>query len=102
MINNECMKYSFILIAFIFFMTSSNAFAVPDNIQVGEPTFTVYDASYNIALRKKLEDNFHKKYTVKVDENHYVDTSPMGAYYNEVQVPYDLNKKPDDYKIISK
>ena len=83
-------------------MTSSNAFAVPDNIQVGEPTFTVYDASYNIALRKKLEDDFHNKYNVKIDENHYVDTSPMGAYEKEVVIPYALNSKPDDYKIISK
>ena len=96
------MKNWYLLIAFILFMTSSGALAVPDNIQVGEPTFTIYDSSYNIALRKKLEDDFHNKYNVKVDETHYIDTSPMGAYYREVQVPYDLNKKPDDYKIISK
>ena len=57
-------------------MTSS-AFAVPDNIQVGEPTFTVYDVSYNITLRKKLETDFHNKYNVKIDETHYIDTSPM-------------------------
>lgn len=101
MINNECMKHSFILLAFIFFMTSSSAFAVPDNIQVGEPTFTVYDASYNIALRNKLEDDFDKKYLVR-EGNKSIYTSKFGAYYNEVQVPYDLNKKPDDYKIISK
>lgn len=94
------MKHSFILLAFIFFMTSSNAFAVPDNIQVGEPTFTVYDSSYNIALRNKLEDDYHKKYTVKIDENHYVDTSPMGAYGREVLRPYAIIKKPYEFTLL--
>ncbi len=102
MVNNECMKNWYLLIAFILFMTSSGALAVPDNIQVGEPTFTIYDSSYNIALRKKLEDDFHNKYNVKVDETHYVDTSPMGAYEKEVVIPYALNKKRWQDTIITK
>lgn len=86
------MKYSFLLIAFILFMTSSSALAVPDNIQVGEPTFTIYDSSYNIALRKKLEDDYDKKYRT-CNNNGCVYNGPFNSYYWEVQVPYDLNKK---------
>lgn len=95
------MKNSFLLIAFIFFMTSSSVLAMPD-YDKNDNTPIVYDVTYNVNLRNKLEDDYHKKYTVKVDDKHYLDTAPMGAYYQEVQVPYDLNKKPDDYKIISK
>jgi hypothetical protein len=61
----------------------------------------IYDVSYNINLRNKLEADYDKKYTKKIDDYHYVDTAPLNAYYWEVQVPYDLNKKPDNYKIIS-
>ncbi len=94
------MKNWYLLIVFILFLTSQTAFSAPNYDPNKKPI--VYDVSYNIALRKKLEDDFHNKYTVKVDETHYIDTSPMGAYSREVLVPYDLNKKPDDYKIISK
>lgn len=83
-------------------MTSS-AFAVPDNIQVGKPTFTVYDASYNIALRNKLEANYDKKYLhVNKDGSYGYYDGPLGSYGREVLVPYDLNKKTDNYKIIRK
>ena len=96
------MTKRFLLALFLFFMTSSVCFSVPDTIQKGEPTFVIYDVSYNVALRNKLEDDFHKKYTVKIDEHKYVDTSPMGAYAREVIEPYDRLKKPNDYKILSK
>ena len=86
-------------------MTSSTAFSAPNYDPNSKPI--VYDVSYNIALRKKLEDDFNKKYpaTLSYDKDGYPVYSydyPPEAYYWEVQVPYDLNKKPDNYKIISK
>lgn len=87
----------------IFLVSSSVAFAMPDNLyNKNNQTPIIYDASYNVALRNKLEADFHKKYTKKVNDNCYIDTSPLGAYGKEVLRPYALQKKPDDYKIISK
>lgn len=80
-------------------MTSSTAFSAPNYDPNSKPI--VYDVSYNIALRKKLEANYDKKY-MTCDQNGCVYNAPLNAYYHEVQVPYDLNKKPDNYKIISK
>lgn len=100
MINNECMKNWYLLIVFILFLTSQTAFSAPNYDPNKKPI--VYDVSYNIALRKKLEDDFHNKYNVKIDENHYVDTSPMGAYEREVVIPYALNKKRWQDTIITK
>ena len=92
----------------IFLVSSSVAFATnmfPDNIQ-SEPAVIRTNSrevtNYNVALRNKLEADFHKKYTKKVNDNYYIDTSPIGAYEKEVVIPYALNKKPDDYKIINK
>ena len=75
------MKRFFILF-FVFYFISSAAY--PYTIEVTE-----WDPSENIALRNKLEDEF--------DKRHYVDEEHMNggpeAYYREVLVPYDLNKK---------
>lgn len=91
-----------LLLLSLFFLASNSVFAVPDALlKDGKPTFTVYDVSDNIALRNKLEANFDKKYHHCNNNGCYYD-APLGAYGNEVLVPYDLNKKPDDYKIISK
>ena len=103
----------FILSVLIVFVSASGAFATsmfPDNIQAGPAVIRTNSrevTDYNVALRNKLEDDFHKKYpaTLSFDKDGYPVYShyyPKDAYYNEVQVPYDLNKKPDDYKIISK
>ena len=93
------MTKRFLLVLFLFFMTSSVCFSAPNYDPNLKPI--VYDVSYNVALRNKLEDDFHKKYTVKIDEHKYVDTSPMGAYAREVLEPYHRLKKPYDYKILS-
>ena len=100
------MTKRFLLVLFLFFITSSVCFAVPDTIQKGEPTFVIYDVSYNVALRNKLEDDFHKKYAPKVtvtkDTVTYTYNYPQGAYAREVLEPYHRLKKPYDYKILSK
>ena len=84
----------------VFFMTSNVCFSMPGfDANNNEPI--VYDVSDNIALRNKLEANYDKKYHHCNNNGCYYD-APLGAYGNEVLVPYDLNKKPDDYKIISK
>lgn len=94
------MKNSFLLIL-ILFLTSQTAFSAPNYDPNKKPI--VYDVSYNIALRKKLEANYDKKYLhVNKDGTYGYYDGPLNSYYLEVQVPYDLNKKPDDYKIISK
>ncbi len=55
-----------------------------------DPNFKTktYSTEYNDKLLKKLKDDFHKKYTVKVNDNYYIDTSPMGTYHKEVTCPY--------------
>ena len=47
------MRNAFLILCLLFFI-SSPAFAMPDYDLNKEPT--VYDVSYNIALRNKLED----------------------------------------------
>lgn len=107
MINNKCMK-QFILSILIIFISASGAFATsmfPDTVQTGPAVIRTNSrevTDYNVALRNKLEDDFHKKYTKKVNDNYYIDTSPLGAYGREVLRPYALQKKPDNYKIIKK
>lgn len=97
----------FILSVLIVFVSASGAFATsmfPDNIQAGPAVIRTNSrevTDYNVALRNKLESDYDKKY-MTCDQNGCVYNAPLNAYYHEVQVPYDLNKKPDDYKIISK
>ncbi len=80
-------------------MTSSTAFSAPNYDPNSKPI--VYDVSYNIALRKKLETNFDKKYS-KCDNNGCIYNYPLGAYEQEVVIPYALNKKRDEDTIINK
>lgn len=88
-----------LIASLIFLLTANLTFAVP-NYTGKKPT--VYDTSYNIQLRKQLEDNYHKKCNKKIDDTHYVDVCPMNAYYYEVTVPYDLNSKSyDELPIVS-
>lgn len=96
---------STILVLFLSFIFCSSALAVPDTIQKGEPTFTFWDTSYNIALRKKLEDDYKKKYPPVVTKTKDCTTytyynRPLGSYQNEVLGPYDRLKQ-SDYKIIN-
>ena len=92
----------FILSIFIIFISASDVLAMPDNLyNEKNQNPIVYDVTYNVNLRNKLEADFDKKYLVR-EGNKSIYTSKFGAYGREVIVPYDLNKKPDDYKIISK
>ncbi len=101
MINNKCMKNWYFLFLILFFMSSSSVLAMPD-YDKNDNTPIIYDVTYNVNLRNKLEDDYHKKYTVKVDDNHYLDTAPMDAYEKEVVIPYALNKKRWQDTIITK
>ena len=75
------MKRLFVLF-FIFTLLSSVAYSYTLEV-------TEWDPSENIALLNKLEKEYWKK--------HYVDEETINggpeAYYREVLVPYDLNKK---------
>lgn len=91
----------------IFLVSSSVALATnmfPDNIQ-SEPAVIRTNSrevtNYNVALRNKLESQYDKKYRT-CDDNGCVYNAPLGSYGKEVLRPYALQKKPDDYKIISK
>ena len=75
------------ILFFVFFLISSVGYSAP-NYDKNNVT-TVYDDSENIAFRNKLEAEFDKRHTV--DEEH-MNGGPE-AYYREVLVPYDLNKK---------
>ena len=98
------MTKRFLLVLFLFFMTSSVCFSAPNYDPNLKPI--VYDVSYNVALRNKLEDDFHKKYAPKVtvtkDTVTYTYNYPPNAYAREVIEPYDRLKKPNNYKILSK
>lgn len=80
------MKRFFILFLAIYFI-SSVAYSEPyydkNNITIE------YDPAYNVALRNKLEAEFDKRHYV---DEHTISAGPE-AYYREVLVPYDLNKK---------
>lgn len=96
------MKNTFLILTLLILFCSP-VLAVPDTIQQGKPTATVWDNSYNIALRKKLESDFDKKYqpvvTKTKDCTTYTYNYPMETYGKEVIRPYELNKQ-QDYKII--
>ena len=89
------MKNWYLLFLILFFMSSSAEATnmLPKNLQKGDPTFTVYDCSSDVALRNKLEDDYHKKYVKKINDNYYVDIGPMRAYEQEVVIPFAKNKK---------
>lgn len=84
------MKNILIALPLVFVFTNI-AYSAPDY----DPNYktVVYPVADDVALRKKLEDNFAKKYTKQISPNYYIDTSPIDAYYNEVIVPYDRLKK---------
>ena len=73
------------------FLTANISFCAPNYDPSIKPK--VYSTEYNDKLLKKLSNNYHKKYTVKVNDNYYIDTSPMGAYHKEVTVPYYDQKR---------
>lgn len=50
---------------------------------------TEWDPTYNINLRKKLENEFYKRHYI--DEHHT--SANVDSYYKEVLEPYELNKK---------
>ena len=80
-----------LITSLILLLTANVAFAAPNY----DPNFKTktYSTEYNDKLLKKLKDDYHKKYTVKVNDNYYIDTSPLNAYRDEVITPYDLQRK---------
>lgn len=95
------MRNILLLVSFIFIFALP-VFAMPGyNPNNNEPI--VYDTSCNIALRKKLEDDYHKKYIKEISPNEFVSTAPPGAYHKEVIAPYFRQKKNmEDCPIVSK
>ena len=89
------MKNLAIFILFIF-ITSTCCFSAPVDDQKGKTI--IYDVTYNVNLRNKLENDFDKKYCVEYDD-HWECNYPDDAYYREVLEPYAKMKKPDLYKI---
>ena len=86
----------YVLIFFIFLL-GSMSFAAPD-YNPNHKTIT-YDTSYNIALWNKLKTEYDKKcWVYKSDGSHNI--CGTNSFYKMVQVPYDLNKLPDEATII--
>mgnify|MGYP006928584257 FL=1 len=85
-----------ILIALSLVFLFSNSVQSAPNYDPNYKT-VVYDVADDVALRKKLEDNFDKKYppivTKTKDSVIYTYNYPEDAYYKEVIVPYDRLKK---------
>ena len=75
-------------------MTSSGVLAFPDSVQDGDTTFTIYDCPGDVELRKKLEDDFDKKYS-KCNSNSCIYNYPPGAYEREVVIPFALNSSKE-------
>lgn len=59
----------------------------------------IYDVSYNINLRNKLEADFTKKYYKETPQGYEL-SAGANTYNYEVETPYALMKKPDNYKIL--
>lgn len=100
MINNKGMKNLFIILSLLI-LFSGSAFAVPDTIQKGVPTFTYWDNSYNVALHKKLVADYDKKY-LKYDKTNDVWNYDLRNYEKEVTIPYYKNAKNWQDTIIKK
>ena len=84
------MKNILIAISLVF-LFSNCAFSAPNY----DPNYktVVYDVADDFALRRKLIDDYHKKYpTIQIAPNHYIDTAPMGAYQREVIDEYYRRK----------
>ena len=85
-------------ILFIFCLTANIVSAAPNY----DPDFkgVTYDTSYNIALRNRLEKQYHDKCTVKYSETYSADVCDMNAYTREVEIPYNhqkINNNPAYY-----
>lgn len=74
-------------VLFLFCLVQSVCYSAP-NYDPNNVT-TEWDPTYNVQLRNKLEDEFDKRHNI---DDHHMDGGPY-AYYREVLVPYDLNKK---------
>lgn len=87
------MKNILIALSLVFVFTNI-AYSAPDY----DPNYktVVYPVADDVALRKKLEENFDKKYppvvTKTKDSVTYTYNYPEDAYYKEVIVPYDRLK----------
>ena len=73
------------------FLTANISFCAPNYDPSIKPK--VYSTEYNDKLLKKLKNDFDKKYTVKVNDNYYIDTSPLNAYRDEVITPFDMQRE---------
>lgn len=93
------MQKKLLLVLVLFFMTSAVCLSAPNYDPNKKPV--IYDSSYNIALRKKLEDDYDKKYAT-CDDKGCVYNAPLGAYGREVQYQYDINKKNWQDTVIDK
>jgi len=89
-----------LLLLVLFFMSSTVCFSVP-GFDPNNNKPIIYDSSYNIDLRNKLEADYDKKYRT-CDDKGCVYNAPLNSYYLEVQVPYDRYKKRWQDTIINK
>lgn len=100
MINNKNMKNTFLIFSLISLLCSP-VFAVPDTIQQGEPTFTYWDNSYNVALFQKLVNEYDKKY-LKCNKAGDYCNHDLRNYEKEVTISYCQNAKDWQDTIIKK
>ena len=87
-----------IIISLILFASSSLAYSDPYYDPNKKPI--VYDVSYNVELRNRLEKEYFDKCFIQTSPTTTEHICGVNAYYEWVQNPYNLQKKPDDYKII--
>lgn len=79
------MKIFFITLSILFLATP--AFCAPGWKEGANDNVKFYDDSEFQAYARKLEENYYKKYFVKISPTESVDTSPLNAWNSEVEVP---------------
>lgn len=84
------MKNILIAISLVFLFTNC-ALSAPNY----DPNYktVVYDVADDVALLKRLKDNYNKKYpTIQIAPNHYISTAPVNSYQQEVIDEYYRQK----------
>ena len=87
-----------IIISLILLLSSPLAYSAPNYDPNIKPV--IYDVSYNVELRNRLEKEYFDKCFIQTSPTTSEQICGVNSYYEMVQNPYNLQKKPDDYKII--
>ena len=76
-----------ILSILLIFLSTGPAFCAPNWVEGANDNVKYYDVSETQKYIQMLEDNYFKKYTVRISPTESISTAPMNAWNEEVIIP---------------